>query len=287
MRAQVLAFVAVLAVACQPADAAERRRIYFLESLSPALPAAVRTIDAFKKRLSEKTTEQFEIFIDYMELVRLPSQAHIDRTVQYLSGKYHEAPPDVLITLGRAALPFMAMYRDAIAPGAAVILASVPSTDAQASDLPNVFWVTTEYSFSRTIELAQRLQPSAHELIVVGGAGDYDRKWLDLARRELQRYNDRYTIKYIAGLSYDETLNEVSRLSKDAIVIMSFFFADRAGQPHVSPEVAANVAMVSPAPVAMHTMPLWPLSSPLTPFKNNESLRNSPISATAFTDPRS
>ena len=106
-------------MSCQADAADQRRRIYFLESLSPALPAAVRTIDAFKKRLSETTSEQFEIFVDYMELVRLPGQAHIDRTVQYLSGKYAEARPDVLITLGRAAVPFMAKHREAIAPSRA------------------------------------------------------------------------------------------------------------------------------------------------------------------------
>ena len=140
-------------------------------------PAAVRTIDAFKKRLGEKTTEQFEIFVDYMEVVRLSSQAHRERTVHYLSGKYAEAPPDVLITLGRAALPFMAKYREAIAPNVPIILASVPSTDAKASDLQNVFWVTTEYSFSKTLDLAERLQPGARNLVIVGGASDYDRQY--------------------------------------------------------------------------------------------------------------
>lgn len=249
MRVQVIGFAALLCFACQPSDAADRRRIYFLESLSPALPAAVRTIDAFKKRLNEKTTEQFEIFVDYLELVRLPSQTQIERTVQFLSGKYREAPPDVLITLGRAGLPFLAKYRDAIAANVPVILTSVPSTDAQASNLPNVFLVTTEYSFSKTMELAQRLQPAASNLVVVGGASDYDRKWLDLAHGELDRYGDRYTLKYIAGLSYAETVKQVSQLPKDAIVMMSFFFADGAGQPQVSPQVAAEVAKVSPAPV--------------------------------------
>ena len=95
VRTYIAAVIALLCMSCQADAAEQRRRIYFLESLSPALPAAVRTIDAFKKRLSETTNEQFEIFVDYMELVRLPGQAHIDRTVQYLSGKYAEAPPDV------------------------------------------------------------------------------------------------------------------------------------------------------------------------------------------------
>src|SRR5262245_13059258 len=70
MRTQILAFAVLLPIGCESWAADQQRRIYLLESLSPALPGAVRTIDAFKKRLSEKTTERFEIFIDYMELVR-------------------------------------------------------------------------------------------------------------------------------------------------------------------------------------------------------------------------
>jgi signal transduction histidine kinase len=184
-----------------------------------------------------------------MEIVRLPSQAHVDRTVQYLSGKYAEAPPDVLITLGRAALPFIAKYRAAIAPNVPIILASMPTADAKVSDLQNVFWVTTDYSFSKTLNLAQRLQPGARDLVIVGGASDYDRRWLDLANLDLQPLNNHYTIKFIAGLPYEETLKEASQLSKDTIVIMSFFFSDGSGTPQVSPEVAGNVAKVSPAPV--------------------------------------
>jgi len=249
VRTHIAAVIVLLCIGCQADAADQRRRIYFLESLSPALPAAVRTIDAFKKRLSETTSEEFEIFVDYLELVRLPSQMHIDRTVQYLSGKYAEAPPDVLIALGRAALPFMAKHREAVAPHVPLILVSVPSLDAKESRLDNVFWVNTEYSFSKTVELARQLQPDARHLVVVGGAGVYDQRWLTDARRELQPYNERFTTKYIVGLSYEDTLREVSRLPKDTIVIMSFFFVDGSGQTYSSPKVAADVARVSPAPV--------------------------------------
>jgi signal transduction histidine kinase len=231
------------------ANAEQRRRIYFLESLSPGLPAAARTIDAFKRRLTEKTSEQFDIFVDYMELVRLPGQTHIDRTVQYLSGKYAEAPPDVLVTLGRAALPFVAKYRAIVAPHVPLVVASVPSVDAKESGLDGVFWVNAEYDFSKTLELARQLQPNARNLVVVGGASSYDQRWLNDARRELQPYGERYTTKYIVGRSYEDTLKEVSQLSKDTIVIMSFFFVDGRGETYSSPKVAADVASVSPAPV--------------------------------------
>ena len=66
VRTHITAVIVLLCLIGQASGADQRRRIYFLESLSPALPAAVRTIDAFKKRLSETTSEQFEIFVDYM-----------------------------------------------------------------------------------------------------------------------------------------------------------------------------------------------------------------------------
>ena len=170
MRMLSLAFVTLLSAGSQSADAAgQPRRIYFLESLSPTQPAAVRTIKAFTQHLSGKTTEHFEIFVDYMELSRFPGQAHLDRTVKYLSEKYAEAPPDVLITLGRAANSVVAKYRDVLAPNAPMIIANVPSRDiAKTRHLNDVFWIATDYSFSKTLKLAQQLQPKARNSCCCG-----------------------------------------------------------------------------------------------------------------------
>jgi signal transduction histidine kinase len=241
----------VLCIASWAASAAEhRRRIYFLESLAPTQLAAIRTIEAFQKRISEKTSESFDIFIDYMELERFPSQAHIASTVGYLSQKYSEAPPDLLIPLGRAAIPFMVKYRDIIAPGVPMIIANVPARAVNdGKTLANTVWVATEYNFAKTIELAQRLQPAARNLVIVAGASAYDLSWVNDAVRELEPFRDLYTVKTIVGLPYDETLTEVSHLSPDTIVLMSFVFADGAGLPRTPPDVAAAVAEAAAAPV--------------------------------------
>jgi PAS domain S-box-containing protein len=228
----------------------QQRRIYFLESLAPTQPAAVRTIDAFRKRLSERTTERFEIFVDYMELGRFPGEAHIDRTVRFLAGKYADAPPDLLIPLGRAAVPFLLKHRNVIAPQVPIIVTSVPTqAGAEAKALSNAVAVVTEYNFSKTLELARLLQPKSRDLVLVAGASEYDRSWVEDARRELGLYLDRYRINYLVGLPYDEMLTEVSHLAPDTIVIASFVFADGGGLPRVPPEVAAAISDVSPAPV--------------------------------------
>jgi signal transduction histidine kinase len=251
LRGPILVFATLLLIGFQSAEAVEpRRRIYFLESLAPTQMAAMRTIDAFRQRLHEKTTESFELFVDYMELSRFPTQAHIDRTVRYLSEKYAEAPPDLLIALGRAAISVLGKYRDLLAPNAPTIIANVPSRQAaKAGSVDSVYWVATEYNFAKTLNLAQQLQPKARNLVVVGGTSDYDRLWLDDARRELQPYSNRYAISYITDVPYDDLLKQVSQLPKDTIVIMSFVFVDGSGTPRVPPEVAASVAKISSAPV--------------------------------------
>jgi hypothetical protein len=217
MHAPILVCSILFGIIAWPAAGNDhRRRIYFLESLSPTQPAAIRTIEAFKKRLSERTSEPFEIFIDYMELGRFPGQAHLDRTVRFLAGKYAEAPPDVLIALGRAALPFLLKHRDAIAPGVPIIVASIPTRmAAEASALANTVLVTTEYNFARTLELARGLQPAARNLVFVAGASDYDQSWVNDARRELEAYRDRFKTRYIVGLVYDDMLRELSQLPRE------------------------------------------------------------------------
>lgn len=228
----------------------QRRRINFLESLQPTQFAAIRTIDAFQKRLAEKTSERFDIFVDYMDLGRLRSQAHVERMVRFLSGKYAEAPPDVLIPLGRGAVPFMLSHRDGIAPRTPVIMTSISVRDAaDAQRIPNSVSVVTEYSFSKTLELARKLQPTARNLVLVGGASEYDRLWATDARRELEPYQSQYAIKELVGLPYVEMLKQVAQLTADTIVLMSFVLLDGDGLPRVPPDVAAAVAQASAAPV--------------------------------------
>jgi hypothetical protein len=246
-----LALVILSCTASWPAAGNEQwRRIYFLESLAPTQPAAVHTIEAFRKRLSERTSERFEIFVDYMDLGRFPGEAHIDRTVRFLAGKYADAPPDVLIPLGRAAVPFLLKHRDVIAPQVPIIVTSVPArAAAEAKGLANTVAVVTEYNFSKTLQLARLLQPRSRNLVVVAGASEYDRSWVNDARRELEPYLDRYEMRYLVGLPYDEMLREVSQLSPDTIVLASFVFVDGVGLPRVPPDVAAAIADISPAPV--------------------------------------
>jgi len=238
-------------IAVWPANAAEQpKRIYFLESLSPDLPAGTLTTGAFRSRLNERSQDKFEIFVDYLELLRLPGQAHQDATARFLSDKMREAKPDVVVSLGRAAVPFLQKYRDTIAPDSPVIIASIPAKSAaEASQVPNSVSIVTEYNFAKTLQFARQLQPRARNLVLVAGASAMDRAWADDAISELRPFMGRYDTRYLIGLSYEDTLKELSRLSKDTIVIASVFLSDGSGRSFVGTDTLPAMSEAASAPV--------------------------------------
>jgi PAS domain S-box-containing protein len=225
------------------------QRIFLLEGLTPTQPAGLRTLEAFKARLKERGVQNVEIFIDFLELGRFPGQAHEASTARYLGEKFSQNPPDVLVPISRGALAFLMQYRDLIAPHTPVIYCCTAASAASTMSLPReVVGVVTEYNWSKTLELAERLQPDAQDLVVITGASAYDREFLDDARREIEPRAQRYNVRYLAGLPYRQLLQQVSELPPNTIVLLGPVFQDGDGQPRAPPDVADDVTRVSSAP---------------------------------------
>jgi PAS domain S-box-containing protein len=227
-----------------------QRRIFLLEGLTPTQPAGMRTLEAFKDRLKERGAQNIEIFVDFLELGRFPGPEHEAHMARFLSEKFAKKPPDLLVPISRGALAFLMQYQDTVAHNTSVIYCCTAASAASAMKLPReVVGVVTEYSWSKTLDLAERLQPDARNLVVIAGSSDYDREWLEDARREIEPRSQRYQTGYLTGLPYDELLREVSRLPRDSIVLLVPVFEDGSGQPRAPPDVAADLTKASSAPV--------------------------------------
>jgi len=238
------------AVAGPAASNEKQRRVFLLEGLTPTQPAGMQTLEAFRNRLKEKGAEDVETFIDFLELGRFPGPAHEARTARFLSEKFAEKPPDLLVPISRGALAFVMQYRDMVARDTPVIYCCTAASAASAMNLPrDIVGVVTEYNWSKTLDLAERLQPHARNLVVISGASGFDREWLEDARREIEPRAGRYNTRYLTGLPYDDLLREVSVLPHDTIVLLVPVFVDGSGQPRVPPDVAGDVTNASSAPV--------------------------------------
>src|SRR5262249_9524407 len=157
----VLTFAAVLAG--PPARADETpRRILILHAFNYTLPATTVMADAARSRIIERSAQKIEFYGDFLDLFNMPDPGHALRTAEFLHEKYAHRLPDVIVTLGSEALPFIVKNRDVIAPGVPVVFAGVSrenySSARPPSDMTGAF-VTLD--LERTLALAEALQPDA------------------------------------------------------------------------------------------------------------------------------
>ncbi|MCS3579552.1 signal transduction histidine kinase/ABC-type uncharacterized transport system substrate-binding protein [Bradyrhizobium elkanii] len=230
--------------------AAEPRRVLMLHAFNYTFPATTAIAEAARKRLLERSPQKVEIDAEFLDLARNKDPANELRTVTFLRHKYAQRPPDLVMTLGSAALPFIMKHRDEIAPNVPVVFTSIsPQTYAAVRPPPQVTGIVSDFNLDRTVELAERLQPEASRLFVIAGSGDTDRRWQAIARTTLESRERKFDVTYLFELPYAKLVGEVSKIPQDAIVILLTVFADGDGGAFIPAEVATALSAVSPAPV--------------------------------------
>jgi signal transduction histidine kinase len=225
------------------------RRVLMLHAFNYSFPATGRIAEAARRRLQERSPGKIEIDADFLDLVRISDPAHELRTANFLRDKYSRTPPDLVMTLGSAALPFIVKHRDAIVPKVPVVFTGVsPANYASSRPPPDVTGIISEFDLDKTLALAERLQPDTRRVVVVAGSARVDRLWQETARRIMKGREPRLEPTYLFELGYDELVGELKRVPRDSIVIILTVFADAAGKTFVPSDAAAALAAVSPAP---------------------------------------
>jgi signal transduction histidine kinase len=212
--------------------------------------AAIVSGEAARQRLMERLNRNVEFHTDFLDLLRFQDEAHRRQAAQYLAQKYAQTPIDLVIALNTETYRFLTAYRDVFAPTIpAVFCCVMRALLDQTADRPtDITGVITDYDVTKTLELAELLQPTARNLVFVSGASTIDQVWQEMYRRQSAPFQSRYNVTFLSGLSREELLDQVSRLSADTIVVLGALFVDRTGRQHVAYELASDVAKASSAP---------------------------------------
>ena len=213
------------------ANAQQARRIYLFEGLAPWQPGGAASLDAFRQRLKEKSPVDHELYVDHLDLGRFPGKAHEERLVRFLGEKFAQNPPHLLVPNGPGSLSLLVRHRDAIAPGVPIVYCCAAAEAVDALNLPrDVLGVILEYNWAETLMLAAQLQPGARNLVLVSGASQLDKIWRERALTNLAPHLQRYQVRTLFDMTYDDVLKELARLPRDTIVLQISIFADAAGR---------------------------------------------------------
>jgi len=253
-QAAALAFTLLFSICVAHAQNSEKR-VLLLFSYNITFPGVMSIGQGAIGELRDKSPKNLEVFSEFLDLARFPDPDHEGRTARYLAEKYTGRNLDVVITVGRQASQFILKHGAEIAPRVPIVACCMPAETFAALAGSRITGVISGRDISKTLDLAERLQPEAPKLVVIAGASDFDRQWVQIARQQIESRGRLYDTTYLVGLPYDKLIQEVSRLPRNTIVVALSYFADDRGGQYISAEAIRNVAKAANAPV------YWPYSN--------------------------
>ncbi|UXN63987.1 sensor histidine kinase [Phyllobacterium sp. A18/5-2] len=224
-------------------------RVLILYPYDERIAATTEAGEAVRNRLRERTSGKIDIFSEFLDLSRFPEKTHIEKMARFLTGKYADRRPDVVVALGEESASFIVTNRNIIAPGAQILVTGFSKSTAESMRLPSdVVGVFNEYDVTKTLELARSLQPQARHLFIIGGSADFDRAWLATARSDLAGRAKNYETTYLENLTIDEFVDRAAHLPPDSIVLALTIFKDRTGRNFIPREAIKQIAATASAP---------------------------------------
>ena len=120
------AAVSMISITGNAAPAQERvPRVLLLYPYDNTHGASTISGEAARRRLIERLNQKIEFHIDFLDLLRFPTETHRQRTAQYLAEKYAQSRIDVIITLNTESHRFASAYRGTFAPRVPVVFCCV------------------------------------------------------------------------------------------------------------------------------------------------------------------
>jgi signal transduction histidine kinase len=224
-------------------------RVLILYPFDERIPATTIAGDSARNRLIEATAGKIDLYSEFLDLSRFPEKVHVDRMARYLAEKYTDHRPDVVVALGAEAVGFIVANRAAVAPQAKIVFAGVSAADAAKMNLPgDVVGALTEFEIAKTLEMARRLQPGAHHLVVMAGSADFDREWIATARKGLPALAQNYDTTYLTDLTIDEFVQRAAHLSPDTILLVLTVAKDSTGRNFIPRDALGEIARAASAP---------------------------------------
>ena len=179
------------------------RHILVLHPYNTTVRVSALADDAMKRRLTERSREPLEFYTEFLDLGRFPGDEHEARMVRHLADKYRDRKPTVVLAMGPPSLRFLVQNRDILGYDAPVVFCCHSSATLATQSVPaDATGIITEFDLTKTLALAQLLQPDARSIVVVSGADAFDRQWSRTARGQLAGYEGKYDVRYLEGLAY-------------------------------------------------------------------------------------
>jgi formate hydrogenlyase transcriptional activator len=228
-----------------PALAQDSKNVLVLYGNTAELPW-VKIFDAsLRSTVKSRSSLNVDFYTEYFDVARFPAAKYGEAFIDLLRTRYVDRHIDIIVLGGGTAFDFLMSRRTSFFPAVPIVYSFLPPGKVVDRLPPKVVGVPVDFSPMPTIELALRLHPGTKRLVLVTGAGVWDRAWEKRLRQETSALRDRLQLEFLSGLPTAQLLERLSALPKDAVVFTPGYFNDGAGSVFVPRDSVETLAAKS------------------------------------------
>lgn len=251
MDKRVLVLIAAVAGFCLPGSPAaasvnEVRRVLILNVYGPLSSPGVALMDQAIVTGLEKSPYQIELYSENLDAILFSDEAVQQQFREWYIRKYRDRQPDVIITVGPEPLKFMVEAHEKAFPEIPIIFCGSTEEMLDEMKLDSHFtgvWGVAEPE--KTLNAALHLHPGTRHVVVIGGAGGYDRHLEAIARDAFHKYESSLDFTYLTDLDMPTLLERLRHLPDHTIVYHTSIMQDVAGTRFI--DASQSVPMIANA----------------------------------------
>ena len=213
-------------------------------------PLWVEFAAAFKSGLRADAEGSVDVFYENLDFARVGGGEYLDRVRAWLSEKYRDVPPDVIVTVGPETYQLVASWPELLGSETSVVCVSIdPQTFEAVGRLPRSTGLLVDFGYVKTTRLALELFPRTRHLAIVGGPLG-PQSYSAVIRSQLYAaFGESLEIIDLSGLPMAEIRTRAARLPEDTVLLLTAMIVDGDGRPFTHPQVAAEISPAANAPL--------------------------------------
>jgi signal transduction histidine kinase/ABC-type uncharacterized transport system substrate-binding protein len=226
------------------------RRVLLLYT-EPRLTPAIVTVDgAIRSTLLARSPVPVAFYTEYLDLNMFDGAGPLPELRGLLRQKYKTRPLDLILAGGSRSLRVAVQISADLFGNPPIVFTAVdPPAIADLGLGSDVTGTWLHQGWAETLELARRLQPETHRVVVVNGSSPVDRAWLAEGRRQLAAAGKSIEVAYLTDMSLEQVLTEVKALRKGTVVLFGVYLRDPTGRDWTTPDAVARVSAAAGVPV--------------------------------------
>jgi signal transduction histidine kinase len=226
----------------------EAMHVLLIYSVSPELPEVASFTKQLRSSMRIDVARPIEFYQEFLDLERFPGFA--PQLVEYFENKYRGSHIDVVLVIGSGALRFSTENLHRVLPDVPIVFALTnPSQLEGQLSGENVTGRYAPYPFDAVLDMAQRLQPDATRVAIIGGVSRVDSVAVREAVKAVAARPRPLGLIMLRGLTYDSLMKRLAALPSGTIALHASFRLDERGQRFIPGEILPDISRASSAPV--------------------------------------